>query len=307
VPLSADRPLSAKRESKRLDFKAEFDVNSKGDWCEVIKDIVAMANAGGGAIVFGADNKGRPTGCDCSAILATDPAVVTDKIFSYTGSHFATFEMVKGKKRGKTLAILRVGPARIPLVFTKPGTYAIDEKNQKNAFSVGAVYFRHGAKSEPATSLDLEEVIDRRLEEVRKQWIGKVRKVIEAPSGSTVSVLPPEVRQSNSPNAVPVRLVADPSAQGFKLLDLDTFFPYRQKELIVEVVKRLPKGVTFNSFDVQVLRRVYPELETDQYSHEPHFGSRQYNQDAVAWIIAAFKGNPKVFKRARARYRKRDA
>ena len=162
-----------------------------------------------------------------------------------------------------------------PLVFIKPGTYPIDEKRQKTAFGVGTLYFRHGAKSEPATTLDLADVLERRLSEVRKQWIGGVRKVIEAPPDSRISVLSNEVRASNSPAAVPIRLVDDDTAQAFKLVDIDKVYPYRQKELVAEVRKGLPKGSVFNSFDVQVLRKLNPVLETDVFSHKPNFGSRQ--------------------------------
>jgi hypothetical protein len=40
-------------ESAELEFKAAFDPASPSEWCELIKDIVAMANSGGGLIVFG--------------------------------------------------------------------------------------------------------------------------------------------------------------------------------------------------------------------------------------------------------------
>ena len=41
---------------------------------------------------------------------------------------------------------------RVPLVFTRVGTSEIAHGRQKTVFSVGTVYFRHGAKSEPGTS-----------------------------------------------------------------------------------------------------------------------------------------------------------
>jgi len=34
-------------ESASADFKSSFDPQSKQDWCELIKDIVAMSNSGG--------------------------------------------------------------------------------------------------------------------------------------------------------------------------------------------------------------------------------------------------------------------
>ncbi len=43
----------ADNETAGLDFKAAFDPKAAQDWCELIKDVVAMANSGGGIVVFG--------------------------------------------------------------------------------------------------------------------------------------------------------------------------------------------------------------------------------------------------------------
>jgi hypothetical protein len=40
-------------ESATVDFKESLDPGSKQDWCELIKDIVAMTNSGDGCIVIG--------------------------------------------------------------------------------------------------------------------------------------------------------------------------------------------------------------------------------------------------------------
>jgi len=39
-----ERAKTAKRESKYVGFKEKFDIYSSQDWCEIIKDIVAMYN-----------------------------------------------------------------------------------------------------------------------------------------------------------------------------------------------------------------------------------------------------------------------
>lgn len=135
--------------------------------------------------------------------------------------------------------------------------------------------------------------------------IGGVRKVIESPSGSRVAVLPPEIHPSDDPRAVPIRIVDDESAQVFRLLDIDKTHPYRQKELIDEVRERLPKNTRFNQFDVQVLRKVHPALETPVYSHQPRFGSRQYSKRAVDWIVSHYNDDPILFDKARDQYRRR--
>ncbi|SRR5216684_7932635 len=56
-------------ESATLDFKANLNPDSTQDWCELVKDIVAMANSGGGTIVFGVNDDGTSSGADLQPIL----------------------------------------------------------------------------------------------------------------------------------------------------------------------------------------------------------------------------------------------
>ena len=49
---------TAEDETADLDFKSAFDPASTRDWCELVKDIVAFANSGGGCIVFGVNDDG---------------------------------------------------------------------------------------------------------------------------------------------------------------------------------------------------------------------------------------------------------
>jgi predicted HTH transcriptional regulator len=78
------KAVEAKRESKHLDFKASFDSDSAQDWCEVTKDIVAMANSGGGLIVVGVSDNGRNSGADVSSFASVDPAVITLPTSTFT-------------------------------------------------------------------------------------------------------------------------------------------------------------------------------------------------------------------------------
>jgi len=91
--LTLDKVKEAKRESKYLDFKEKFDINQTQDWCEIIKDIIAMANSGGGCILIGARNDSTPSGWDVTPLLHLDPAQITDKIARYTGEQYADFEI----------------------------------------------------------------------------------------------------------------------------------------------------------------------------------------------------------------------
>jgi hypothetical protein len=212
MPDLAERALNAKRESKYVEFKEGFDPSSAGEWCEVIKDIVAIANSGGGIIVFGLDNSGNPTGDSLDALSRLDPADISNKISRYTGSTQLELEVRQLEKGGLGLFAFVMQPVSIPVVFQKPGTYETGPGKQKTAFSVGTVYFRHGAKSEPGTSDDLRAMIERELEVIRHSWIKGVRKVVQAPAGSRIIAVRPGERIGTTSLASTVRVVNDPSA-----------------------------------------------------------------------------------------------
>jgi hypothetical protein len=84
---------TANQESKQLDFKGQFEDTTEC-WCALMKDIIAMANSGGGILVFGANSDGTPSGVDCNALLKCDLAAISSKAFKWTGYEFAELETV---------------------------------------------------------------------------------------------------------------------------------------------------------------------------------------------------------------------
>jgi hypothetical protein len=298
------RALTAKRESKHCDFKGACDLAFPGTWCEIVKDIVAMANSGGGVIVIGLDNSGHPTGADVSAVLALDQAVIADQIHKYTGVHFANVEVVGKSKGGHSLAVITVSPVSVPIVFTKPGTYKVDEKNQKTAFSAGTVYFRHGAKSEPGDTEDLRSSVERQIDSIRKSWLKGVRKVVQAPPGSRVLTFPAtvEIQESSSPDATAIRIVDDPTAPAYRKLDYDITHPYRQKDVIKKANEALTGKISINQHDIRCVRHLYPiEKDESLYHWNTFANTPQYSAKFVAWLVAQFEKDEQFFQKIRAK------
>lgn len=203
------------QESGDLEFKEKFDPDNNGEWCEIIKYAVAIANSGGGKIIFGLKNDDSPSREDILAALKIDKAKITDKIARYTGEQFGDFS-IKGEIISEhEVVVWEIGGVYIPMVFTKPGTYDVGGGQQKSAFSQGSVYFRHGAKSEPGTSEDLRAFLEREVERIKESWLKNIRKVVEAPPGTEVEIVLPNVAGSPTPSATTIRLVDDPSAPAY--------------------------------------------------------------------------------------------
>ena len=293
--------MESKCESSELDFKAQFDPANKGDWCELIKDIVAMANTGGGIIIVGANDDGDPSGFDCSAVLNTDIALFVDQLYKYTDVHFAQVSLRSVQREGVQAAEVLVGAAESLLAFKQAGNYAAENGKQKNAFLQGTVYVRHGPKSEPATTEDIRAFMQKRIEVVRTEILGNLRKVVEAPEGSVVSVGVP-VEAASGGGLDRVRLVADANAPGVVLMDPNKTHPYRLKDVVSEVNRLLGGGIHVSVHDILGMRRLYQMDANRSYRYKPNTGSGQYSDAFVQWIVNQLKADDNFLIQLRARH-----
>lgn len=295
-----DSALISNQESEKVDFKEFLDVSSKGEWCEIIKDIVAMVNSGGGVILIGVNDDGSVSDVDVSHVLRYDPANLTDKMFSYTGQHFGEFRIISAQKDSKPIAAIQVGQVSIPLVFTSPGNYQGRDGKPKCAFSAGTVYFRHGAKSQPCTSEDLRNFLNREIERVKEWWLSGIRKVVEAPEGSQIMILPANAA-THTGNVLPaVSLVDDPNAPAHQLLDPNKTHPFRQIDVMREFNNRLKEQKMINPHDVYCVRRIHHTDENPRFFYKPIHNSPQYSLEFVDWLIQKYQENEDFFGEARA-------
>lgn len=160
---------------------------------------------------------------------------------------------------------------------------------------------RHGAKNEPMTRADLRAFIDRRLKKVSKDWLGGIKRVMTAPSGSEIVAIQ---RTEDEQGERAIRITTDENAPLYRAVDFDITHPYRQTELIPEVNRRLPHGVEINTHDLISVRRTHlidHETQPD-FVHRPRFGSNQYSDAFVDWLVEQCERDPAFFTKARERY-----
>jgi hypothetical protein len=130
-----------------------------------------------------------------------------------------------------------------------------------------------------------------------------VRKVVKAEPGSVVTVLPPDIRVSDSPSSIPIRIVDDKNAQGYRQIDPNATHTLRQMDVVREVKNALPSGQKFNSFDVLAIRRVNNIDKNLKFVYKPIFSSPQYSIGFAKWIVDQFKNDQHFFRKTRAKYR----
>lgn len=315
--------LASKAEAETIEFKAAFDPKENAQWCELLKDILAIGNTEGGAILFGLSDDGTPSRAEIAQILSLDLAVVSDKVYAYTGVYATGFEIVGGTRDGAALAILRIPMFPVPLIPTRPGTYALSNGKQQCAFSKGVLLVRHGPKSEPANTEDLSQIIRRRLRQDRRQWLAGLRRVVEAPPGSTLAIVAPSEAPvlpapqvpaltsptlsgaalvTSAPDAVPVRLSSEPSAPAIQLLDPDRSHPHTMTSVLRAINSLLaPHGITVGAYDIKVLGAVHGVFANLEFCYKSKRASRQYSPAFVDWLVSQLKRDRMFLKIARAK------
>jgi hypothetical protein len=235
------KAAAATRSSKYVALADEAD----------LRDVVAMANVGGGVIV-------SSTPPDVRAIRAE--------------LGFEDLELY-----GNALI---VGPAgEAPLTVDTQGAF-----------------FRHGARSTPATRDDLRRFLERRIAALKRQLIGDIKRVITAPEGSEIVA----IERAEDEQGQAIRITTDQHAPLYRAVDFDLSHPYRQKELIAEVNTQLPEERAINAYEFLAVRRTN-EIDPD-FVHRPRFGTNQYSQAFVDWLVERIERDHEFIERARARY-----
>jgi hypothetical protein len=284
------RAAHAARDSKRVALRVGFDPRSEADWIELVKDIAALANSGGGVLVLGPAGTAGRDEIDAHVTRFTSPA-------------FHDLDVFPVERDGGTVEALVVRDvAGGPLAFTRQGAYVDPAGQEHVAFLRGGVYFRHGRKSEPATGADVHEFITRQLDATRRRWLGNIREVMHAPDTAELALVETTERDEQGRPTL-IRLTTDRNAPLYGQLDPDRSHPYRQTEVIHELNGRLGEGAV-NQFDVLSVRRVHEisEETSPEFVHVPKFGSPQYSDAFVDWLVERAEHDPAFFSDAKARY-----
>lgn len=289
-----------------IDFKDGFNIDSKKDWCEIVKNSVAMANSGGGIILIGAGDDGVPSGSDVTPVLDIDLTVLADMIAAYTGERFSGFKIAELDKEGVKIAALLIESVSIPMVFIKPGTYDINDGGdgndegaggQQTVFESGAVYFRHGARSEPGNPSDMTKVVGRELEKLHRSWFSCVEKTDKTPA-----------QHMTQPVATTSNAARMPNQSEYGVAIPDRTYPHIQKEVVHRVNERLSGKKHITAHDTLCVRRIYRVDESKpQFYYKSKFASAQYSEDFVDWLVERYEKDPLFFEKTREQYRARRA
>jgi hypothetical protein len=197
-------------EADRYERKRDYDPDDPCHRLQLVKEIVAMANANGGTITIGEAEDHGIVGIDSNAQAALDPARLCDLVDSFiAGEHVELTKRSTPADRADHFLITIEVPRhpRPPLVFTKNGNYLARNGQQANEFRRGDIYVRKGTKAEPATRADFLRWINEAVEIERERWRSRVAFIAELPPDAELSFATRSDVPQDEPSAILTRAV----------------------------------------------------------------------------------------------------
>jgi hypothetical protein len=164
------------------EFKQHLDLDRPDSMLKFVKEIVALANAGGGTIIVGVLDDGTAAHKPPAPI---DPASLADKVDSFISPDHLEVRVVPVEFSFSVV----VPPVRQPpLVMSKDGTFG-SGKQQKSIFRRGDVYVRSGTKAQPATRQNYVDWAEELREQTRNQLLERLKFVASLPEGATLAAI----------------------------------------------------------------------------------------------------------------------
>ena len=218
-PLSktvAESLISYDEEDDRLDYKTTLEISSNKEWLELTKDISAFANTYGGYLVFGvtgANNEVSGITREVANILK-DSNNIQRKVNRNIEPSITTLRSKEFRINNQIVVVVYIPQSRgITHIVSKDGAFTYPSGDTKTILKKGTFYIRRSAGNQLADSRDLDNVIERRIDQFREALINKVAMVVNSPAESNVYILSkdPSVRADerfiieNSSDSVPIK------------------------------------------------------------------------------------------------------
>jgi hypothetical protein len=191
-------------ESPILDRKVTFDHQDPKAKLELVRDLVAIANTGGGRIVVGHDEVNE-VGITEDVVEALDSSRVAEWLANFASpvplhlSHDA-----RPLTGGRFLLTLTISAAEFPIVISKRGLWkGADSKRDRPVFEPGDIFVRHSTRTERANYEDIRSWVLKAREAERESILDRITTFVKLPEGAALQV----VSQAGHPIDTPGHLL----------------------------------------------------------------------------------------------------
>lgn len=187
-------------EFRNQDYKSMFDPSDEKAKVDLVKNLIAMANAGGGQVVYGRDETNTP-GVDQSVCTTLDSARIADLIERYASrASVHVSHSIEALDSGKFILSLTIDAAPYPIVMSRTGDWkGMNSGKDKPLFLVGDIWTRHSTKTERINYEDLRQWFERVRQEERDRILSRITSLVNLPEGAEIQVVSTSQQPIDSP------------------------------------------------------------------------------------------------------------
>jgi len=162
------------RESGSLEFKEQFNLAGLPEY---FKDFAALANSGGGFMIFGISNNPRQLVGLTAKSLVQFNKIDPERISRYLMEIFSSeirWEQCVHKILDKSFGIFYIQKS-----ISRP---VIAQKNEGDdqVIKDGDIYYRYGGRTQRIRSGELQGILQEKLDRQLKEWMGLMSKIAKA-------------------------------------------------------------------------------------------------------------------------------
>lgn len=162
------------REGQELEFKEQFNLAALADY---FRDFSAFANNRGGYLIHGIKDAPRTrTGLSEKSIEQfekIDPEKITGFLLEIFSADIR-WEQALVEIGGASLGVFRIYEAQIKPVIAKR------DEGKDQIIKNGEVYYRYGGRTQKIQAAELENIINKRVEQNNQQWLDLMSKIGKA-------------------------------------------------------------------------------------------------------------------------------
>lgn len=179
-------------EDDRVDYKRNLDINCEKEWLNLVKDISAFANTRGGYLVFGVadDDKslvGLPKNIEN---ILKDANNIHSKINSYLDPELTAIRSKSFREKGKYFVVIFVPQSfNLTHIIKNDGVIYKQSNKPKMILKKGTFYVRRSSSNHLGDSRDLDDIVERRIDQFRDSLIDKIARVVSTPTDSNLFIL----------------------------------------------------------------------------------------------------------------------
>ncbi len=159
------------RENQIVEYKEQFNFNGLADY---FKDFAAFANNKGGHVIYGIKDSPRiPVGLNKQSIDQLNK-LDTGKISGYLLEIFSSdivWEQMIIEHENKLFGVFKIYEC-----LSKP-IIAKKDEGRDQIIKSGEIYYRYGGRTQKIMYSELENIINKRIEQNNKNWIDLVTKI----------------------------------------------------------------------------------------------------------------------------------